>query len=192
MTRIYANLNDLAKSLYRSNVIQRDEDMKLFAEHLTNSSSELDFVNVGRSVHRLPLAVYFPLLTLVIYRGKENADSKIRSEWRHVTTPPPFFSLCSISPSLLAVLLFLFLADKPPIQKCSPIIIRTYTARRYLSRAVTIMAICMIYVNIAGITRLCSWRQLRQSPTLKPWDFPLHASTKYSAPSLSITNLSTT
>ncbi|KAI0131802.1 hypothetical protein BJ170DRAFT_221417 [Xylariales sp. AK1849] len=63
LIRVYANLNDLAKSLRLSNVIERDEDMKFFAEQLTNSRSEMDFVNVGR--------------------GKENADSKIRKMLSH-------------------------------------------------------------------------------------------------------------
>ncbi|KAI1845886.1 hypothetical protein JX265_011219 [Neoarthrinium moseri] len=63
LIRVYANLNDLAKSLRFSNVIDRDEDMKIFAEQLTNSRTEVDFVNVGR--------------------GKENADSKIRKMLSH-------------------------------------------------------------------------------------------------------------
>jgi hypothetical protein len=48
--RVYANLNGLSQSLRLSRVIEKDEDMKLFAEHLTNSRTEVDFVNVGRSV----------------------------------------------------------------------------------------------------------------------------------------------
>lgn len=61
--RAYANLNDLAKSLRLSNVIDRDEDMRTFAEQFTNSRAEVDFVNVGR--------------------GKENADSKLRKMLNH-------------------------------------------------------------------------------------------------------------
>lgn len=65
LIRVYANLNDLAKSLRYSNVIERDEDMRLFAEKFTNSRAEVDFVNVGR--------------------GKENADSKLRKMLAHYT-----------------------------------------------------------------------------------------------------------
>ncbi|KAK8052377.1 hypothetical protein PG993_003762 [Apiospora rasikravindrae] len=63
IVRAYANLNDLAKSLRLSNVIDRDEDMRTFAEQFTNSRAEVDFVNVGR--------------------GKENADSKLRKMLNH-------------------------------------------------------------------------------------------------------------
>ncbi|KAK8081027.1 hypothetical protein PG997_008845 [Apiospora hydei] len=63
VARAYANLNDLAKSLRLSNVIDRDEDMRTFAEQFTNSRAEVDFVNVGR--------------------GKENADSKLRKMLNH-------------------------------------------------------------------------------------------------------------
>lgn len=48
LIRVYANLNGLATSLRLSGVIYRDEDMKVFAEQLTNSRTEVDFVNVGR------------------------------------------------------------------------------------------------------------------------------------------------
>lgn len=65
LIRVYANLNDLAKSLRLSQVIERDEDMRLFAEKFTNSRAEVDFVNVGR--------------------GKENADSKLRKMLAHYT-----------------------------------------------------------------------------------------------------------
>lgn len=58
LVRVYANLNDLSKSLRLSRIIEFDEDMRLFAERFTNSRAEFDFVNVGK--------------------GKENADSKIR------------------------------------------------------------------------------------------------------------------
>ncbi|KAK8119839.1 uncharacterized protein PG998_004465 [Apiospora kogelbergensis] len=63
IVRAYANLNDLAKSLRLSNVIERDDDMRTFAEQFTNSRAEVDFVNVGR--------------------GKENADSKLRKMLNH-------------------------------------------------------------------------------------------------------------
>lgn len=58
IVRVYANLNDLSKSLRLSHVITSDDDMRLFAERFTNSRADFDFVNVGK--------------------GKENADSKIR------------------------------------------------------------------------------------------------------------------
>lgn len=58
LVRVYANLNDLSKSLRLSRIIEYDEDMRLFAERFTNSRADFDFVNVGK--------------------GKENADSKIR------------------------------------------------------------------------------------------------------------------
>lgn len=61
--RAYANLIDLAKSLRLSNVIDRDENVRTFAEQFTNSRAEVDFVNVGR--------------------GKENADSKLRKMLNH-------------------------------------------------------------------------------------------------------------
>lgn len=60
LVRVYANLKSLAKALRLSHVIGRDDDMIDFAEKFTNSRSEFDFVNVGW--------------------GKENADSKIRSQ----------------------------------------------------------------------------------------------------------------
>lgn len=58
LVRVYANLNDLSKSLRLSRIIDYDEDMRLFAERFCNSRADFDFVNVGK--------------------GKENADSKIR------------------------------------------------------------------------------------------------------------------
>jgi len=67
--RIFANLNDLARSLSFSGVIDGPEGMRTFAEKFTNSRAEFDFVNVGR--------------------GKENADSKIRSEFSHPRLPAP-------------------------------------------------------------------------------------------------------
>ncbi|KAI0899227.1 hypothetical protein F4806DRAFT_457078 [Annulohypoxylon nitens] len=63
LVRVYANLNDLSKSLRLSRIIEFDEDMRLFAERFTNSRAEFDFVNVGK--------------------GKENADSKIRRMLSH-------------------------------------------------------------------------------------------------------------
>ncbi|UNI13867.1 hypothetical protein JDV02_000564 [Purpureocillium takamizusanense] len=56
--RIFANVKGLARALRISGVINQDEDMYNFAENLTNSRAEFDFVNVGH--------------------GKENADSKLR------------------------------------------------------------------------------------------------------------------
>ncbi|KAH9907499.1 hypothetical protein F4778DRAFT_544149 [Xylariomycetidae sp. FL2044] len=63
LVRVYANLNDLAKSLRMSHVINFDDDMRLFAESFTNSRADFDFVNVGK--------------------GKENADSKMRRMLNH-------------------------------------------------------------------------------------------------------------
>ncbi|KAI1380364.1 hypothetical protein F4677DRAFT_406576 [Hypoxylon crocopeplum] len=63
LVRVYANLNDLSKSLRMSRIIEYDEDMRLFAERFTNSRADFDFVNVGK--------------------GKENADSKIRRMLNH-------------------------------------------------------------------------------------------------------------
>ncbi|OTB09539.1 hypothetical protein M426DRAFT_316088 [Hypoxylon sp. CI-4A] len=63
LVRVYANLNDLSKSLRLSRVINYDEDMQIFAERFTNSRADFDFINVGK--------------------GKENADSKIRRMLNH-------------------------------------------------------------------------------------------------------------
>ncbi|KAI0477759.1 hypothetical protein GGR56DRAFT_424869 [Xylariaceae sp. FL0804] len=63
IVRVYANLNDLAKSLRLARIINYDDDMRLFAEHFTNSRADFDFVNVGK--------------------GKENADSKMRRMLNH-------------------------------------------------------------------------------------------------------------
>ncbi|KAI1801937.1 hypothetical protein F4811DRAFT_563599 [Daldinia bambusicola] len=63
LVRVYANLNDLSKSLRLSRIIEYDDDMRLFAERFTNSRADFDFVNVGK--------------------GKENADSKIRRMLNH-------------------------------------------------------------------------------------------------------------
>lgn len=63
IVRVYANLNDLSKSLRLSRVIDYDDDMRLFAERFTNSRADFDFINVGK--------------------GKENADSKIRRMLNH-------------------------------------------------------------------------------------------------------------
>lgn len=51
--RIYANLNGLAQSMRLSRIIESDDQMKIFAEQLTNSRNEVDFVNVGRSADLL-------------------------------------------------------------------------------------------------------------------------------------------
>ncbi|KAI0003604.1 hypothetical protein F4779DRAFT_601327 [Xylariaceae sp. FL0662B] len=63
LVRVYANLNDLAKSLRMSYIIDYDDEMRLFAEHFTNTRADFDFVNVGK--------------------GKENADSKMRRMLSH-------------------------------------------------------------------------------------------------------------
>ncbi|KXJ86322.1 hypothetical protein Micbo1qcDRAFT_36252 [Microdochium bolleyi] len=63
LVRVYANLNDLSKSLRMSQIVPSDDYMRVFAEKFTNSSAEIDFVNVGK--------------------GKENADSKIRRMLNH-------------------------------------------------------------------------------------------------------------
>jgi len=67
LVRIFANLNDLARSLRLSKVIESTDNMHIFAEQFTNSRAEFDFVNVGR--------------------GKENADSKMRSKFPNYTHP---------------------------------------------------------------------------------------------------------
>ncbi|KAI0450959.1 hypothetical protein F5B21DRAFT_408399 [Xylaria acuta] len=58
LVRVYANINDLARSLRFSGVIDADESLRIFAEQFTNTYADCDFINVGK--------------------GKENADSKIR------------------------------------------------------------------------------------------------------------------
>ncbi|KAI0421515.1 hypothetical protein F5X98DRAFT_328544 [Xylaria grammica] len=58
LVRVYANINDLAKSLRISGVIDYEENLRTFAEQFTNTHADCDFINVGK--------------------GKENADSKIR------------------------------------------------------------------------------------------------------------------
>lgn len=63
LARVYANLNDLSKSLRMSRIIEYDEEMRVFAERFTNSRADFDFINVGK--------------------GKENADSKIRRMLSH-------------------------------------------------------------------------------------------------------------
>ncbi|KAI1337069.1 hypothetical protein F5Y15DRAFT_392261 [Xylariaceae sp. FL0016] len=63
LVRVYANLNDLSKSLRLSRVTSQDDDMRLFAENFTNTRADFDFVNVGK--------------------GKENADSKMRRMLNH-------------------------------------------------------------------------------------------------------------
>ncbi|KAI0602107.1 hypothetical protein F4775DRAFT_300261 [Biscogniauxia sp. FL1348] len=63
LVRVYANLNDLAKSLRLSHIIDYEDDMRIFAEHFTNTRADFDFINVGK--------------------GKENADSKMRRMLSH-------------------------------------------------------------------------------------------------------------
>ncbi|KAI0973284.1 hypothetical protein F4678DRAFT_23933 [Xylaria arbuscula] len=58
LVRVYANINDLARSLRMSGVIDYDDSLRVFAEQFTNTYADCDFINVGK--------------------GKENADSKIR------------------------------------------------------------------------------------------------------------------
>ncbi|KAI2633313.1 hypothetical protein GGS21DRAFT_520064 [Xylaria nigripes] len=58
LVRVYANINDLAKSLRISGIIEFDDSLQTFAEQFTNSHADFDFINVGK--------------------GKENTDSKIR------------------------------------------------------------------------------------------------------------------
>lgn len=64
LVRIFANLNDLGKTLHLTNVISHRSDLVTFAEHFTTSRGEFDFINVGP--------------------GKENADSKMRSKERSI------------------------------------------------------------------------------------------------------------
>jgi hypothetical protein len=78
--------------------------MRTFAEQFTNSRAEFDFINVGR--------------------GKENADSKMRSEFPVAQTHARSFRL----------------TDR---QKCSTISSRTFSARRFSSQAAMIMVIYM-------------------------------------------------
>ncbi|KAJ5115501.1 hypothetical protein NUU61_001260 [Penicillium alfredii] len=59
VVRIFANIDDLGRSLYLSGVVNSRDDMRTFSEHFTNNSAEFDFVNVGR--------------------GKENADFKVKT-----------------------------------------------------------------------------------------------------------------
>lgn len=58
LTRVYANINDLGRSLRMSGVIDNDDNLRVFAEQFTNTHPDFDFINVGK--------------------GKENTDSKIR------------------------------------------------------------------------------------------------------------------
>ena len=67
IVRVYVNLNGLGKSLVAAKVIDIESNMRLFAELFTNSRAEFDFVNVGH--------------------GKENADSKMRSQWSLTGVP---------------------------------------------------------------------------------------------------------
>ncbi|KAJ5180503.1 hypothetical protein N7492_003713 [Penicillium capsulatum] len=78
LVRIFANLNDLGKTLHLSNIIPQRTDLITFAEHLTTSRGEFDFINVGP--------------------GKENADSKMRKMldhfYRNVQCKKIFFAGC--------------------------------------------------------------------------------------------------
>ena len=47
LVRIFASLNDLARSMRLSNIIESADDMRTFAKQFTNCRAELDFVNVG-------------------------------------------------------------------------------------------------------------------------------------------------
>ncbi|KAI0405110.1 hypothetical protein F4802DRAFT_198710 [Xylaria palmicola] len=58
IVRVYANINDLAKSLRLSGAIDHVDSLHLFSEQFTNTYADYDFINVGK--------------------GKENTDSKIR------------------------------------------------------------------------------------------------------------------
>ncbi|KAI1304010.1 hypothetical protein F5Y03DRAFT_384916 [Xylaria venustula] len=58
LVRVYANINDLARSLRISGVVDYDDSLRVFAEQFTNTYADCDFINVGK--------------------GKENADSKLR------------------------------------------------------------------------------------------------------------------
>jgi hypothetical protein len=60
LVRIYANLNDLAKTLHKTKVMPFEKDLHHFAEEFTNSRAEFEFINVGP--------------------GKENAESKMNSK----------------------------------------------------------------------------------------------------------------
>ena len=61
LIRIFANMNDLSKTLHLSKVISGRGDLSIFAEQFTTSRGEYDFINVGP--------------------GKENADSKMRGRF---------------------------------------------------------------------------------------------------------------
>ncbi|KAJ6145571.1 hypothetical protein N7470_009466 [Penicillium chermesinum] len=63
LVRIFANMNDLARTLHLSRVISGRSDLSTFAEQFTTSRGEYDFINVGP--------------------GKENADSKMRDMLKH-------------------------------------------------------------------------------------------------------------
>ncbi|KAJ5247328.1 hypothetical protein N7468_002311 [Penicillium chermesinum] len=62
LVRIFANMNDLARTLHLSRVISGRSDLSTFAEQFTTSRGEYDFINVGP--------------------GKENADSKMRGNFQ--------------------------------------------------------------------------------------------------------------
>lgn len=59
IARVFTNVQGLATTLVRCSVIDADDKFFNFTERFTNSCAEFDFINVGR--------------------GKENADSKVRS-----------------------------------------------------------------------------------------------------------------
>ncbi|KAI1816528.1 hypothetical protein GGS20DRAFT_537304 [Poronia punctata] len=63
IVRVYANVNDLARSLRLSGVTDQDDSLRLFAQNFTNTTADFDFINVGK--------------------GKENTDSKIRRLLNH-------------------------------------------------------------------------------------------------------------
>jgi len=111
IVRAYANVNDLAKSLRLSGVIDHDDILRIFVQNFTNTTADFDFINVGK--------------------GKENTDSKIRSEFS------PFVPQICLS----GVLTF------SPIQDYWTIITKTSIARRSLLLAAMTMAIFMISVS---------------------------------------------
>ncbi|KAI0204538.1 hypothetical protein F4808DRAFT_346188 [Astrocystis sublimbata] len=58
LVRVYANINDLARALRYSGIVDTEDSLRHFAEQFTNTHADCDFINVGK--------------------GKENGDSKIR------------------------------------------------------------------------------------------------------------------
>jgi hypothetical protein len=59
LVRIFVNLHGLATKMRSLDIIQSENDMRMFAVSFNNSRAEFDLINVGN--------------------GKENADSKMRS-----------------------------------------------------------------------------------------------------------------